>query len=863
MPYIHRMKTSILFMAMLSWSGLALAQTPGYQPYKHQIKSLETPAIEMPEGTLYFGARSEFLAAPDHEYRIIEMTATGAIVDSVTLPIEGCPSLLLPNAGGPPDRLYMEQYAYDTWPRTGDLVVSRRTYKGDTLWATMLTNMDKIDEISIFYKENGNTNIAARCWPVHASPALDSMVYFIAELGPTGNLLREKYLPYMKNYPKEFEPTPDGGIIILTYDDPNEKSFVYMLDSNWTEVNVDTLYDFADGQMVAHPDGGYLVAGSYYSLEGFRDGVHIIRLAEDGTQLWERYHDQSSRYDLSSATIDPNGDMTLLGWHKTVPGWGPAVNSLLHIQGDSGSLAWERYFLPGHNNSGRDILRLQNGNYLINGGLADTCYPSTFSGSTEWECSGTNLFLLWTDSLGNVITSSLSGTVFADRDEDGLFGPGDDGFRERMVHVNDGELQVLTDSAGHYSIPVYLEGPTRLQAEVPDYFVPFAPAPFAWYDMVIDSLGSSQDSLNFAFADSIPIRDLTVDGHTSVIRAAQEFTTFLSIRNNSTDRVDSIKVRYDFDPKMSFLYADHDAVALTDTSASFVLPRLELGEFETILVRMFLNDTLTYLTQDSYLERLEAGPLSSDYTPLDNVDTFAAFPVWAWDPNDKQVTPEGSGEAHYVAPTTKWLNYIVRFQNTGNDTAFFVRLDDPIEANLDLASFQMLGASHHYQLQLVNNRTLRWTFPGIRLADSTANFDQSQGFVSFRLRPQVDLPNNTRLNNAAAIYFDLNPAVHTNTAFVTLWAPALGTESLAPTANSGLTIMPNPATDAVQVFLDASYDGQTLQLQLLDLTGRTLMHQTQSPPWTLNVSELPGGMYLLIVQAKDGTLLGRARVMVS
>ncbi|MBI1193012.1 MAG: T9SS type A sorting domain-containing protein [Bacteroidetes bacterium] len=862
MPYIYRIKTSIFLTVVFSCHRLVLAQTPGYQAYKYQLQSLETAPIEMPDGTLYLGVRSEFLAPPDHQFRILEMSASGSIVDSVTLPSEGCPALLLPDAGGPPDRLYLTEYAYSTWPRTGDLEISRRTYGGDTLWSTLLTNMDDIDGIRIFYKENGNTNIVARCWPVHASPAYDSMVYFIAELGPTGTLLRQKYLPYLKNYPKAFEATPDGGLILLTYDEPKEKSFVYKLDSNWMEVNADTLYDFSNGELVANPDGGYLVAGTYYSLEGFRDGVHIIRLDADGNQLWERYHDQSSRYDLRSAAVDPNGDMTLLGWHKTVPGWGPAVNSLIHLQADSGSLAWERYFLPGHYHTGRGITRLQNGHYLINGGLADTCYPSSFSGSTEWECSGSSLFLLWTDSLGMVVNSSLSGTVFVDRDADGLPGSGDDAFRERMVQLNGGELQVLTDSAGRYSMPVYLEGPARLQAEVPDYFVPFAPAPFAWYDLTIDSLGSNRDSLDFAFADSVAIRDLTVSGYTSIIRAAQEFTTYLSIRNNSTDRVDSILVQYDYDPKMAFLYADHAAVALTDSSASFMLPSLGLGEFKTIHVRMFLSDTITYLTQDSYKERLEAGPIGSDYTPLDNVDTFAAFPVWSWDPNDKLVKPEGSGEAHVVAPTTAWLHYTVRFQNTGSDTAFFVRLDDPIEANLDLASFQMLGASHDYQLQLVNNRMLRWTFPGIRLPDSTANVEQSQGFVSFRLRPQTDLPNNTRLENAAAIYFDFDPAVHTNTDFVTLWEPALGTEALPPAADGGLTIRPNPASDLVQIFLDAGYEGQTLQLQLLDLTGKTLVQQTQRPPCTLDVSMLPAGLYLLLVQDQQVAVLGRARVMV-
>ena len=47
--------------------------------------------------------------------------------------------------------------------------------------------------------------------------------------------------------------------------------------------------------------------------------------------------------------------------------------------------------------------------------------------------------------------------------------------------------------------------------------------------------------------------------------------------------------------------------------------------------------------------------------------------IGSYDPNDKIVTPKGIGEEHFIEANT-YLEYKIRFQNTGNDTAFQVVL---------------------------------------------------------------------------------------------------------------------------------------------------------------------------------------------
>ena len=81
----------------------------------------------------------------------------------------------------------------------------------------------------------------------------------------------------------------------------------------------------------------------------------------------------------------------------------------------------------------------------------------------------------------------------------------------------------------------------------------------------------------------------------------------------------------------------------------------------------------------------------------DDKDVFCDIVSNSWDPNDKQVSPSGVDVAHYIEAMDK-LDYKIRFQNTGNDTAFLVRVIDSIDTDkMDITSFQQdLGLSDRW-----------------------------------------------------------------------------------------------------------------------------------------------------------------------
>ncbi len=109
------------------------------------------------------------------------------------------------------------------------------------------------------------------------------------------------------------------------------------------------------------------------------------------------------------------------------------------------------------------------------------------------------------------------------------------------------------------------------------------------------------------------------------------------------------------------------------------------------------------------------------------------------------------------------LRYTIRFQNTGNDTAFNITIRDQLPPELDLATFEPGVASHAYEATLHEDGLAEFHFRNILLPDSTTNEPGSHGFVSFRIRTNSGLAENTVVGNSAGIYFDFNAPVLTDT----------------------------------------------------------------------------------------------------
>ncbi|MFK7775639.1 MAG: T9SS type A sorting domain-containing protein [Saprospiraceae bacterium] len=136
--------------------------------------------------------------------------------------------------------------------------------------------------------------------------------------------------------------------------------------------------------------------------------------------------------------------------------------------------------------------------------------------------------------------------------------------------------------------------------------------------------------------------------------------------------------------------------------------------------------------------------------------------IGSFDPNDKLVTPLGSGVDGDILATDTMLNYTIRFQNTGTDTAFTVVVRDTLDPNVfDLNSVQPRMASHPFHLDVEGENILVFRFENINLPDSNRTVEGSKGFVTFDINIKPDLPIGTNIQNSAAIYFDYNEPIIT------------------------------------------------------------------------------------------------------
>ncbi|MBK9629212.1 MAG: DUF11 domain-containing protein [Flavobacteriales bacterium] len=104
---------------------------------------------------------------------------------------------------------------------------------------------------------------------------------------------------------------------------------------------------------------------------------------------------------------------------------------------------------------------------------------------------------------------------------------------------------------------------------------------------------------------------------------------------------------------------------------------------------------------------------------------------------------------------------MIRFQNTGTDTAFNVVVTDTLPSTLDPATISLVTASHANTWSLQGQGTLKFILPNILLPDSNVNEPMSHGLISFRIRPKQPLTAGTVIENIANIYFDFNPPVIT------------------------------------------------------------------------------------------------------
>jgi fimbrial isopeptide formation D2 family protein len=258
-----------------------------------------------------------------------------------------------------------------------------------------------------------------------------------------------------------------------------------------------------------------------------------------------------------------------------------------------------------------------------------------------------------------------------------------------------------------------------------------------------------------------------------------------------------------------------------------------------------LTDTSVSLTDTICMEVI-VEPTTGDLDPSNNSEIIC-FPVNnSYDPNEKTAQPLGVNENHIVSPETQF-EYTIHFQNTGNDVAYKVYILDELDANLDLSTIEIHGSTHPMKFDVINERTLRFTFDNINLPDSASDPVGSQGSVTFTVDHVPGIALGTQIENQVGIYFDFNEPIITNKVVRTV--DVLSSISELPVAERIAQVYPNPAQDVLIVQLNNS---ETADIHLRGITGKTIWNRSVSNgKAVVSVSDLPAGVYLLEINTNE------------
>ncbi|MFT5860564.1 MAG: putative repeat protein (TIGR01451 family) [Flavobacteriaceae bacterium] len=173
---------------------------------------------------------------------------------------------------------------------------------------------------------------------------------------------------------------------------------------------------------------------------------------------------------------------------------------------------------------------------------------------------------------------------------------------------------------------------------------------------------------------------------------------------------------------------------------------------------------------------IDAGTLNSNLSTSASVGgtcqeetEITEFVNCAIDPNDKLlVNPRSCGPENNIE-RNEVLTYRIHFQNEGNAPAVNVVVKDLLDDDLDLSTLQLLASSHTVdKVSVLPGNKLILELNDIQLPPLSVDLAGSQGYIMFRIKAKPGVIEGTIIDNVAAIYFDLNEAVVTNTVMNTL-----------------------------------------------------------------------------------------------
>ena len=358
--------------------------------------------------------------------------------------------------------------------------------------------------------------------------------------------------------------------------------------------------------------------------------------------------------------------------------------------------------------------------------------------------------------------TTVNGFVYFDENENGVFDEGDLPASYIPVGVVDNDALTYSLPNGQYFIANLTAGPVSITPMLDEILWTVTSSPAVYEIELTEDNNYSASNIDFGIAPLVAVDSLSLDLSFGNLRCNESFVTWITIENNGTTAAPSL-FTVNIDPATEYLSSFPADPTIVGNTLGFEVPAiLPFEQYQIQLVLLGPDEQLTGDTLDFgvVLSNLEGEVFDSL--------TYSSVVACAFDPNDK-LESNGWTENGFVLEGGR-LEYTIRFQNTGNDVAMNVRLEDELSGDLDWSTFEAVSWSHEPLIQLSSLGELVVFFSDIMLPDSGASWIDSQGYFKFNILPVANLPVGAVINNTAGIFFDFNEPVITNTTVNTIYS---------------------------------------------------------------------------------------------
>jgi uncharacterized repeat protein (TIGR01451 family) len=452
---------------------------------------------------------------------------------------------------------------------------------------------------------------------------------------------------------------------------------------------------------------------------------------------------------------------------------------------------------------------------------------------------------------------TITGNVYVDLNTNCIHDPGEQGIDHIMIHCS-GMGYTFTDVNGDYSFIVPTGNYTI--SEIVQNIYPLAPCQVN--ATVVNATAGTGCVITVNFANVVnPLHDIHIiscNGNHPV--PGFQYNQGIIVKNDGTNTESNIIFGYRHDGQLQYL--NSTPVAFTQLSPgtypnwysiTSAFPSLIPGASVMLYANyqvppnIPLATTVDFFDTTAYMAPM--GNWLTDYTPWNNVNSFQAITCSSFDPNFKEVSPIGEGPEGYISTNDSVLDYVIHFQNTGNDNAQKVVIIDTLDTDLAWTSLRPGYSTHNYTAEMSENGILKFTFNNINLPYQSQSEMGSRGLVAYSIKQHPHLSLGTRITNSADIYFDYNAPVITNTTLNTINA-TVGNNEIKSVHT--LKVWPDPATS--EILIDMTGTGIAGSVCIYDITGRLLKNEAlqQRSVQKMQIDDLECGIYLISVLAGNG-----------